>query len=61
MEGLKYLCMCCKKNSCSENRIEESNENNCKIFKCLDFEKDNSKIEIPEKFDYIIRSDNCNE
>lgn len=61
MEGLKYLCMCCQKNKCSQSRIEKSIKNNCKVLKCLDFEKNSSKIKIPEKFDYIIRSDNNSE
>lgn len=56
MEGLKVLCRCCKKQHC-EKEIVIIDYGDCKIIKCLQFEKDESKITPPEKFPYVVRSE----
>lgn len=43
MEGLDYLCMCCKKKNCLKNNIIVNEQNGCKTIKCLEFEKDKEK------------------
>lgn len=44
MEGLDYLCVCCKHLNCKRNKIQIKEINGCKTIKCLEFEKDTNKI-----------------
>lgn len=44
MEGLDYLCVCCKNKNCSRQQIVVEENNGCKTIKCLQFEKDTEKI-----------------
>ena len=57
MEGLDFLCKCCKQKNCLKQQIIIKQENNCKTIKCLQFVKDESKIIPPQEFIYIVRSD----
>ena len=57
MEGLDLLCVCCKNIQCNKNQFKITNQDNCKVIKCLQFVKDDSKIVPYEKFDFNIRSD----
>lgn len=56
MEGLEWLCACCKNEKCNKKIIIE-NSGNCKNIKCLDFIRDEEKIKPLPKFEYVIRSD----
>lgn len=46
MEGLDYLCICCKKQNCTKQKIVVENDKDCKTIKCLEFEKDKEKIKL---------------
>lgn len=46
MEGLDYLCVCCKNKECTKQKIVVEDKNGCKTIKCLEFEKDKDKIKI---------------
>ena len=46
MEGLDYLCVCCKNQNCSKKQIIIENKDGCKMIKCLEFQKDNEKIKL---------------
>ena len=53
------LCATCKcdKNNC--RNIKVYNKGKCKIIKCLNYEKDNTKIHCYKDFDYKIKSQQC--
>ena len=55
---IKKLCTSCicKDKNCDCIEILESK--NYKMYKCLNYKQDISKIRPYEKFDYIIRSNN---
>ena len=57
MEGIEFLCSCCKNKNCSKNNIVIEEHNGVKKIKCLDFIKDNNKAKEQYIFDYKIRSD----
>lgn len=44
MEGLDYLCICCKRINCDKKQLNIITENKCKTIKCLGFIKDEIKI-----------------
>lgn len=56
MDGLKWLCDCCIC-KCEKEEIEIKEENGCKVIKCLNFQRDITKIKPPEPFAYVVRSD----
>lgn len=44
MEGLKYLCICCKNSNCTKQQIIIKEIDGCTTIKCLEFQKDIDKI-----------------
>lgn len=56
MEGLEWLCTCCKQQECNKKFITEY-LGDCKKIKCLQFIKDDKKIIPPNNFEYVVRSD----
>lgn len=57
MEGLNELCKCCKNQHCLKDNVIIIDNGECITIKCLQFEKDESKIEPPDRFLYVVRSD----